>query len=114
MEIQGEDTYFLDRDLAYQTALAHNTFRTNDGQVLEQICYYDGKAIEHAPKNLINVPAEIFDSYFQSHLQRIPAHIEPTLSDFKGNPNTIHERLSIILNAVQKLCRKSYDKKDAA
>ncbi len=114
MEIPSEDTYFLDRDLAYQTALAHNTFSTNDGQVLEQICYYDGDPIEHAPKNLINVPAEHFGEYFRDHLQRIPAHVEPTLSDLKADPNAIHKRLSVILNAVQNLCRKSYIKKDAA
>ena len=114
MEISGEDTYFLDRDLAYQTALAHNTFRTNDGQVLEQICYYDGKVIEHAPNNLINVPAENFDAYFQVHLNRIPAHVDPTMSDLNGNTNLVHEKLAVILSAVQKLCRKSYDRKDAA
>ena len=114
MEIHGEDTYFLDRDLAYQTALAHNTFKTEDGQVLEQVCYYDGAPFEQAPKNLINVPAENFGAYFQTHFKRIPTRVEPTLSDFKGDPNTIHERLSVILNAVQNLCRKNYDKKDAA
>ncbi|WP_455375190.1 hypothetical protein [Kaarinaea lacus] len=114
MEIHGEDTYFLDRDLAYQTALAHNTFKMEDGRVLEQVCYYDGAPFEQAPKNLINVPAENFGDYFQIHFQRIPTRVEPTLSDFKGDPNTIHERLSVILNAVQNLCRKNYDKKDAA
>lgn len=114
MEISEEDTYFLDRDLAYQTALAHNTFRSEDGQILEQVCYYDGAPFEQAPKNLIHVPAENFGQYFQTHLQRIPTCIEPTLSDYKSDPNTIHERLSVILDAVQNLWRKNYDKKDAA
>jgi len=114
MEIPSEDTYFLDRDLAYQTALAHNTFQTEDGQRLEQVCYYDGVPFEQAPKNLINVPAENFDNYFQSNFLRIPTRIEPMLSEFSGDRQSIHDRLSIILAAVQKLCRRSYDRKDAA
>lgn len=109
-----EDTYFLDRDLAYQVALAHNTFRSENGQWLEQVCYYDGAPFEHAPDNLINVPAEKFDEYFQSHLYRIPTQVEPTLASFNANQNTIHEKLSIILQAVQRLCRKKYDNKNAA
>lgn len=114
MEIPSEDTYFLDRDLAYQVALAHNTFKNEDGQWLEQICYYDGTPFEQAPNNLVNVPAEDFDAYFQTHIQRIPTRIEPTLSDRNHNQEAVHERLSIILNAVQMLCRRGYDRKDAA
>lgn len=114
MDITNEDTYFLDRDLAYQTALAHNTFRLDTGEVLEQICYYDGQAFEHAPDNLINVSAEKFAEYFQSHMRRIPTKVEPLLSDFTENPQTAHKRLSIILNAVQHLCKNNYTNKDAA
>ena len=114
MELSTEDTYFLDRDLAYQIAHAHNIFRTPDGQFLEQVCYYDGAPFEHAPHNLINVPAEKFDEYFQTHLHRIPTRVEPTLGDFKGDPGSVHKRLAVILIAVQRLCRASYDKKDAA
>ena len=114
MKNSFEDTYFLDRDLAYQIALAHNTFETEDGHWLEQVCYYDGAPFEHAPDNLINVPAEKFDEYFQSHIQRIPTQVEPTLGGYNGNQNTIHEKLSIILSAVQRLCQKNYDNKDAA
>jgi len=114
MEIPTEDTYFLDRDLAYQIALAHNIFKTQDGQSMEQVCYYDGAAFEHAPQNLINVPAEKFDEYFRTHLQRIPTRIEPTIADDKSNPDAVHQRLSIILAAVQQLCRMGFDRKDAA
>lgn len=109
-----EDTYFLDRDLAYQVALAHNTFRTEDGRWLEQVCYYDGAPFSHAPNNLINVPAEKFDEYFQSNIQRIPTQVEPTMGEYNSNQITVHEKLSIILTAVQKLCRKNFDNKDAA
>lgn len=114
MKKPHEDTYFLDRDLAYQVALAHNAYRTADGQWLEQVCYYDGTPFEHAPDNLINVPAEKFNEYFESRLYRIPTHIEPTMGEQNSDPETIHQKLATILTAVQKLCRKNYDSKDAA
>lgn len=109
-----EDTYFLDRDLAYQIALAHNTFKSENGQWLEQICYYDGAPFDHAPANLVNVPVESFNEYFRAHLHRIPTQVEPTLASHSGNPSTVHEKLSIILGAVQRICRSNYDDKDAA
>ena len=114
MNIPSEDTYFLDRDLAYQTALAHNIFTTKDGQTLEQVCYYDGQPFEQAPANLIHVPAEKFAEYFRTHLRRIPTRVEPTLGDFEGDPKKIHDRLGVILNAVQNLGKNNYNKKDAA
>ena len=114
MDIPCEDTYFLDRDLAYQIALAHNTFQTEDGQWLEQVCYYDGVPFEQAPKNLISVPAENFDEYFKVNFRRIPTRIEPTLAEYQRDSQSIHDRLAIILSAVQRLCRRSYDRKDAA
>ena len=114
MDNSSEDTYFLDRDLAYQIALAHNTFRSDSGQWLEQICYYDGVPFEHAPANLVNVPVESFSEYFQAHLHRIPTQVEPTLASHNGNHNTVHEKLSVILDAVQRICRNNYDSKDAA
>ncbi|HEY5603912.1 MAG TPA: hypothetical protein VIM41_12450 [Gammaproteobacteria bacterium] len=74
-----EDTYFLDRDLAYQTALAHNTVLLTDGQKHAQVCYYDGPAFLLAPDNLVNVPAEQFREYFSNHPQRVPRRIDATV-----------------------------------
>lgn len=71
-----EDTYFLDRDLAYQTALAHNTVELTDGQKQEQVCYYDGPPFMLAPNNLVNVPADQFTEYFTNNPQRIPKRID--------------------------------------
>ena len=110
----NEDTYFLDRDLAYQVALAHNTIELADGRRIEQACYYDGVPFEQAPDNLIHVPVESFSAYFQSHLDRIPTQVDPTIGEHNGDQHTVHAKLSAILDAVQALCKNSYIKKDAA
>ena len=102
MKIICEDTYFLDRDLAYQTALAHNTVTLQDGQKSKQVCYYDGQPFGHAPKNLVHVPAEKISEFFQNHEQRIPTHIETTLT-VNSNADQLQHRLKTVLTAVAKL-----------
>ena len=95
-----EDTYFLDRDLAYQTALAHNIVELDDGQIQKQFCYYDGAPFQHAPNNLVNVPAELFADYFSTHLQRLPRRIDTTSSQANTaddiSQNRIHGMLSLV------------------
>ena len=78
MEEKCEDTYFLDRDLAYITALSHNIVMLEDGQWMQQVCYYDGEPFKHAPDNLINVPAERFTEFFSNQQNRIPRRIDAT------------------------------------
>lgn len=88
-----EDTYFLDRDLAYQTALAHNTVLLNDGQKHEQVCYYDGPPFLLAPYNLVNVPAEQFSEYFANNPQRLPQRIDTTITQAEVNTRDLQQRV---------------------
>jgi hypothetical protein len=102
MKIICEDTYFLDRDLAYQTALAHNTVTLQDGQKSKQVCYYDGQPFGHAPNNLVHVPAERISDFFKNHGQRIPTHIETTVTA-NSNADQLQHRLKTVLTAVANL-----------
>ena len=103
MDMEHEDTYFLDRELAYLTALEHNTITLEDGQRIAQVCYYDGQAFGHAPENLVHVPLEIFTEYFSSHENRIPTRIESQISSSHIDPNQLQHRLTCVLTAVQLL-----------
>jgi hypothetical protein len=92
-----EDTYFLDRDLAYQTALAHNTVTLTDGQKHEQVCYYDGPPFLLAPDNLVNVPAEQFKEYFSNNPQRAPKHIETAITQTEPVNGDLQKRIQRML-----------------
>ena len=107
MNIPFEDTYFFDRDLAYQTALAHNTITSRDGQKLEQVCYYDGEPFSLAPNNLIHVPVEYFSEYFHINSHRIPTHIESSTTNKQVDLAQLKSRFKSIMNAVQKLSKKN-------
>ena len=87
-----EDTYFLDRDLAYQTALAHNPVQLTDGRKREQVCYYDGPPFLLAPQNLINVPAEQFREYFANNPRRLPKRIDTTITGTEAMPANLKNR----------------------
>lgn len=95
-----EDTYFLDRDLAYQTALAHNTVILADGQKHEQVCYYDGPPFQLAPSNLVNVPAERFKEYFSNNLGRIPKCIDTTIPQSGSHTRNVQKRLQGMLSMM--------------
>ena len=102
-----EDTYFLDRDLAYQTALAHNIVETEDGQRQEQVCYYDGAPFQHAPDNLVNVPAELFTDYFSTNSKRIPKRINTRLALEKSAAQSLQSRIHGMLSLIEKLHRQN-------
>ena len=104
MDSNCEDTYFLDRDLAYQTALAHNPVLLTDGERREQVCYYDGAPFLHAPDNLINVPADQFKDYFASHPQRMPKRIDATNNQTEKSSADLKKQVQgmmIILSQVK-------------
>jgi len=101
-ENTSEDTYFLDADLAYQTALAHNTIISQDGEKRPQVCYYDGQPFHLAPDNLIHLPAEKFSEYFQHNSKHIPTHIETALP-VTLNTDHLQKRLRTVMKAVQQL-----------
>lgn len=102
-----EDTYFLDRDLAYQTALAHNTVELGDGKLQKQVCYYDGVPFQYAPKNLVNVPAELFADYFAAHSNRIPKRINTRLAQTKSSADRLQPRIYSMLSLIEKIHRKN-------
>ena len=70
-----EDTYFLDREMALQTALQKNQVLLVNGKQCTQVCYYDGDFIDNAPLNLIHVPVNTFTSFFSKNLLTIPTKI---------------------------------------
>ena len=107
MKNSCEDTYFLDRDLAYQTALAHNIVELDDGQIQEQVCYYDGAPFQHAPNNLVNVPAELFADYFSTHSNRLPRYIDTTSSQAKTGDDILQNRIHGMLSLVEKIQNKN-------
>ena len=106
MKIPYEDTYFLDPDMAYQTALAHNTVVLKDGSKLEQVCYYDGKPFGHAPDNLVNVPADEFSHYFQTHNNRIPTRVDFTAARRHSDAENLQKRYHNLLSIVRKMREK--------
>lgn len=110
MKKHFEDTYFFDRDLAYQTALAHNPVMLDSGEKLEQMCYYDGEPFDHAPNNLVHVPATEFEQYFSQHQQRIPSRIDATLKSFNEKTSKLEQRLYGLLKTLKKLRSRSYRK----
>jgi len=103
MDTKCEDTYFLDRDLAYQTALEHNTVILKDGQKTIQVCYYDGQAFGHAPDNLIHVPAESITQFFSQHDMRVPTRVESQVVNIEISSEKMQQRLIAILTAVKQL-----------
>jgi len=101
MNQSHEDTYFLDRDLAYQTALAHNIVTRSDGEKVVQVCYYDGMPFEHAPENLVNVPADEFTRYFSTHTQRLPTKVDTSPLPPANEPGSLAQKLESLLQTVK-------------
>ena len=63
------DLYFLDSDIAYQTAILQNKSRLfNDLQV----CYYDGIERKNTPGNMVHVPFENISDFFSESKLRPP------------------------------------------
>lgn len=106
MKIPIEDTYFLDRDKAYQTALAHNIVVLDDGTRLKQVCYYDGEPFGLAPENLVHVPADDFSRYFRRHNDRIPMRVDFTSARRHGDADLLQKRYHRLLSMVRKLREK--------
>ncbi len=102
MKKNSEDTYFLDRDLAYLTALAHNIVKLEDGQLKHQLCYYDGEPFQHAPDNLVNVPADLFTEFFSKHPNRVPKCIDTTSQQASLVNESLLERFQGILSLAKK------------
>ncbi|NOZ53773.1 MAG: hypothetical protein GXP08_11665 [Gammaproteobacteria bacterium] len=97
-----EDTYFLDRDLAYQTALAHNIIIRCNGEKAVQVCYYDGAPFENAPENLVNVPTSEFTRYFSTNTHRLPAKVEASYQKPSSDEEkSLEKKLKSLLQAVK-------------
>ena len=88
--------YFLDRDLARETALKKNNFKVGGVYDIRQICYYDGFSFEDAPDNLINVPVEKFAEYFSTTGLRLPLK-------FIGKDAEDHAMGSILAHSLEEI-----------
>lgn len=107
MKTSCKDTYFLDRDLAYQTALAHNTVTLEDGRKTQQLCYYDGQPFSHAPDNLVNVPVDQFIHYFNDHHERVPKQIDFTAARRYQDAKNLQQRYHNLIATIQNLSKKN-------
>ncbi len=99
--MEHKDTYFLDRDLAYRTALAHNIVELPDGTKDLQLCYYDGDVYDNAPNNLINVPMSQFSQFFIDDTYRLPQAIDTTrVSKLNDDDTLLHHNFGLTLSNI--------------
>jgi len=75
MTMFTDDVYFIDREIAQETALKKEKIKLHSGQLTIKNCYYDGEPLLQAPDNLIHVTISQFSEYFLSHPTRIPKHL---------------------------------------
>ncbi len=105
-----QDTYFLDRDLAYATALNKNRVKLEHPNIDGlQICYHNGEPFHDAPANLICVPTEKIYDFFMNTRLRIPYRLEfspePETTEQEKNEitKTYHELLSTMIKQQIKI-----------
>jgi len=103
MTMFTDDVYFIDRDIAQETALKAEKIKLHSGQLAIKNSYYDGEPLHHAPANLIHVPINNFSEYFLSHPDRIPRHLCPIkkgVSTEKEKIQEIEATFKILLNQL--------------
>lgn len=101
MGVSHLHTYFLNRDVAYQTALAHHVVVLKNGHKEQQLCFYDGEPFVCAPKNLIHVPLHKFKEYFQGHSDRLPNHFNTYKAELSEDTKMeIAKRLNSYVKSV--------------
>lgn len=71
----SEDTYFLDRDIAYSVALKNNRVTHGVNECHIQHCYYEGEPFSNSPPNLIHVPLSKFTDFFTNNDHWLPTNI---------------------------------------
>lgn len=108
---QFEDTYFLNYEVALETAKKQNMINEHEMQV----CYYDGVKKNLNIKNLINIPFESLNSEFLIINERIPTKISTKgleLSEDiqKDIINSFNSLISSITQNKEKLGRQLVDK----
>jgi len=105
MTMFTDDIYFIDRDIAHETALKSEKIKLHSGQSTIKNCYYDGEPLLQAPANLIHVPINHFSEYFLSHTNRIPKH----LCSIKKGISTEKEKIQKIENTFNILLDQLHD-----
>ncbi|MBF0192921.1 MAG: tetratricopeptide repeat protein [Magnetococcales bacterium] len=74
--IDTRDIYFLNSELALETAKKNNRIPQTVHISAQQVCYYSGNKIENSPKNLIHVPAKDIVPFFSASKLRFPSAVE--------------------------------------
>jgi tetratricopeptide (TPR) repeat protein len=84
IESDISDTFFIDRNVAYKTAIKNNRAPQTIAISAPQLCYYQGEKFDGDHKNLIPIPKNEIDEFFCfSRLRR------PTVINF--NPDKTEE-----------------------
>ncbi len=100
------DSYFLDSKEALRSAKQKNRVSTANPNVDGlQVCYYDGKKIDNAPINCINVPIDKILKYFLKSRNRLPSKIDFHNSDyiFSEDQVIIIKKIYTLLEPLGKL-----------
>ncbi|KPK02219.1 MAG: hypothetical protein AMK71_02970 [Nitrospira bacterium SG8_35_4] len=90
------DTYFFDREQAWEVAMQQNRVKVTSSHTAPQICYYDGLPLENAPSNLINVPFEKFLGFFSNTSLRLPL-------DFQGTSEESLKKGKVLLKILEEI-----------
>ncbi|MBF0381748.1 MAG: hypothetical protein HQL69_12060, partial [Magnetococcales bacterium] len=70
------DLFFVNSNLALETALKNNILEQTVYIKATQICYYSGKEIINHPENLVRVPVDNFIDFFHTTMLRLPKAVE--------------------------------------
>lgn len=109
--MEHKDTYFIDSEIALKVAKCNNKVLARNKLVeATQICYYDGKEIEEAPRNCIHVPFKNFTEYFVNEKNRIPSSIDSTekkhLEIFNEKLNIVNKKIDEKIKSLEEKSRK--------
>jgi tetratricopeptide (TPR) repeat protein len=78
------DTFFIDRNIAHNTAIQNSRIQQTLAVTAPQICYYQGEPFDKPPANLIQIPENETATFFSSTRLRRPSAIH-------FNPENIQE-----------------------
>ncbi|MBF0308877.1 MAG: glycosyltransferase family protein [Magnetococcales bacterium] len=90
------DTYFLDRDKALETALENQRVRQTQAVDAPQICYYGGKALADAPRQMVHLPEEAIPDFIPNTRLRLPKAVAFDPNDVEQTRDAV--RLATLLD----------------
>ena len=97
-----EDTYFFNSKQAMEVATQCNIISDEKNRI--QYCYYEGQALENAPKNCINVPYDNLKSFFiENKTLPIPTKLQFGLASLIKDRRTVQTEFSVMRLEISKL-----------